>query len=200
MLELLQPVHDLDRVEAEQVPPLVIRDPLLEDEPADVAYLDAEHLCDLRDGDQVGDVPGTVAGVGAWESHTVTSVSVGGTRPILVIDDAADRANVFLTHPALTADGSQSIFRRSAPLSTLDFGAAAVGELAISSTAETAINDATSTKQVTTAASGLIVAATNIPTLRYLHACIGAVCPVKRPRNEGPTSDGETASPSNVSR
>ena len=122
---------------------------------------------------------GTVAGVGAWESHTVTSVSVGGTRPILVIDDAADRANVFLTHPALTADGSQSIFRRSAPLSTLDFGAAAVGELAISSTAETAINDATSTKQVTTAASGLIVAATNIPTLRYLHACIGAVCPVK---------------------
>ena len=122
---------------------------------------------------------GSPSATGTWESHTVTSVSTGGTRPILVIDDAADRANVFLTHPDLSTEGAQSIYRRSAPLSTLDFGASAVGTAAISSTAETQINDATSTAQMTTAASGMIVVATNIPTLRYLHSCIGDQCPVE---------------------
>ena len=42
---------------------------------------------------------GSAGVAGAWASHPVTTVTVGGTRPILVIDDAANEANVFLTDP-----------------------------------------------------------------------------------------------------
>ena len=88
------------------------------------------------------------AGVpGSWASHPVTTVTVGGTRPILVIDDVANEANVFLTSPEQAADGPQAIYRRTAPLSTLNFGAASIGTAFIKSATEVAINDATSTKQ-----------------------------------------------------
>ena len=118
------------------------------------------------------------AGVaGTWTTHEVTDVATEGTRPVLVIDAEANQANVFLTHPDTIADGQQSIHRRTAPLGTLNFGAPALGPLFISSATETAINDATSTKQVTSAASGILVLATNIPTRHYLHNCAGTPCP-----------------------
>ena len=122
---------------------------------------------------------GSAGDIGSWASHPVTSVTVGGTRPILVIDDVANEANVFLTSPEQAAQGQQSIYRRTAPLSTLNFGAASLGTLFISSSTEVAINDATSTKQRTTAASGILVEATNIPTRHYLHNCVGGPCPVR---------------------
>jgi PKD repeat protein len=122
---------------------------------------------------------GSAGVVGSWASHPVTSVTVGGTRPILVLDDAANEANVFLTNPEQASAGQQSIYRRTAPLSTLNFGAASLGTLFISSVTETAINDATSTKQRTTAATGILVEATNIPTRHYLHNCVGGPCPVR---------------------
>jgi PKD repeat protein len=122
---------------------------------------------------------GAAGVVGAWASHPVTSVTVGGTRPILVIDDAAGQANVFLTNPEQAADGAQGIYRRTAPLSTLNFGAPSIGTAFIKSATEVAINDATSTKQRTTAALGILVEATNIPTFYYLHNCVGGPCPVR---------------------
>jgi hypothetical protein len=114
---------------------------------------------------------------GTWSSHRVTSVATKGTRPVLVIDDAADEANVFLTYPDLAASGQQAIYRRTAPLATLDFGASSLGTPVIKSDLDLAINDVTSTKQVTTAATGIVALAANLPTLRYLHACIGGPCP-----------------------
>jgi PKD repeat protein len=122
---------------------------------------------------------GSAGVVGAWASHPVTSVTVGGTRPILVIDDAAGQANVFLTSPEQAADGAQGIYRRTAPLSTLNFGSPSIGTAFIKSATEVAINDATSTKQRTTAALGILVEATNIPTRYYLHNCVGGPCPVR---------------------
>lgn len=121
---------------------------------------------------------GSAGDAGSWESHPVTSVTVGGTRPILVIDDVANEANVFLTSPEQAADGPQGIYRRTAPLSTLNFGAASIGTAFIKSATELAINDATSTKQRTTAATGILVEATDIPTRYYLHNCVGGPCPV----------------------
>ena len=122
---------------------------------------------------------GAASAAGTWDSHIVTGVGASeGTRPVLVLDSAASEANVFLTYPTLAGDGQQSIYRRTAPLSTLNFGSAGVGSLFISSATDLAINDATSTKQITTSGTGIIVEATNIPNLRYLHGCAGAPCPV----------------------
>ena len=122
---------------------------------------------------------GSAGAAGSWASHPVTTVTVGGTRPILVLDDAANQANVFLTNPEQAASGPQSIYRRTAPIATLNFGAASIGTPFIQSATEVAINDATSTKQRTTVATGILVEATNIPTRHYLHNCVGGPCPVR---------------------
>ncbi len=123
---------------------------------------------------------GSAGAAGAWASHPVTSVTVGGTRPILVLDDVANEANVFLTSPEQAQPGPQAIYRRTAPLSTLNFGAASIGNaLHQAARPKSAINDATSTKQRATAATGIIVEATNIPTRHYLHNCVGGPCPVR---------------------
>lgn len=116
--------------------------------------------------------------VGTWSTHQVTNVTTGGTRPVLVVDAQHDQADVFLTSPVLASQGTQAIYRRTASLATLDFGASSIGTAAIKSIDDVAINDATSTKQNATAGSGMLVAAANIPTLRYLHACLGDPCPV----------------------
>lgn len=136
---------------------------------------------------------------GSWASHEVTDVTTEGTRPMLVLDAATNTANVFLTHPDTIADGPLSIFRRSAPLATLDFGAPSLGQLFISSATptENGINDATSTKQMTTAASGILVEATNIPTLTYFHGCAGGPCPATPVANFTATPTSGTA-PLNV--
>jgi PKD repeat protein len=122
---------------------------------------------------------GAVDAVGTWVDHTVTTVTVGGTRPILVLDAESDQANVFLTDPTLATDGDQAIYRRTAPLGTLSFGSASIGTAFIDSATKLAINDPTSTKQITQAATGMIVAAVDEPTLTYFHGCAGAVCPDK---------------------
>jgi PKD repeat protein len=121
---------------------------------------------------------GSPAAAGTWTSHTVTTVTIEGTRPVLVLDPIAGQANVFLTHPDDFAEGAQSIYRRTAPLNTLDFGTPSLGTPFISSVTETAINDATSSKQLVGATTGLLVAAADIPSLRYLHNCAGGPCPV----------------------
>ncbi len=121
---------------------------------------------------------GDLDAAGTWTIHTVTTVATHGTRPMLVIDDQNSEANVFLTDPTLASDGRQAIYRRTAPIGSLAFGAPSLGTRVIySATVEAAINDATSTKQAATAASGMLVLATDIPTRRYLHACIGDPCP-----------------------
>ena len=121
---------------------------------------------------------GNLNAAGSWAAHPVTTVTIEGTRPILQLDTQHNQANVFLTDPPLAADGSQAIYRRTAPLDTLNFGAASIGAPVIQSATEAAINDSTSMKQAAVASSGMLVVATNIPTLQYFHACMGDPCPV----------------------
>jgi PKD repeat protein len=120
---------------------------------------------------------GNLNAAGSWAAHPVTTVTVEGTRPILQLDTQHNQANVFLTDPTLASQGSQAIYRRTAPLDTLNFGTAAIGTPVIQSATESAINDSTSTKQSAVASSGMLVLATNIPTLQYFHACMGDPCP-----------------------
>ncbi len=60
---------------------------------------------------------------GAWTNRIVSSVNQHGTRPILVLDSEASQANVFITDTTL-GSGHYLITRRTADLTTLDFGAA----------------------------------------------------------------------------
>jgi PKD repeat protein len=120
---------------------------------------------------------GNLNAAGTWTTHTVTTVGVKGTRPILQLDDQNSEAHVFLVDPTLASDGQQSVYERTAPIGTLNFGTASLGEAVIKSATDLAINDPTSTKQAATASSGVLVLAANIPTLRYLHACLGGPCP-----------------------
>ncbi|HKY74677.1 MAG TPA: hypothetical protein VJS45_00945 [Acidimicrobiia bacterium] len=55
---LFQPLLDLDGIEPEQVPPLEERDPPLEYEPADVAFIDVELLRHLLEGEQPSPMAG----------------------------------------------------------------------------------------------------------------------------------------------
>ena len=114
---------------------------------------------------------------GAWTNRIVSSVNQHGTRPMLVLDSEASQANVFITDTTL-GSGHYLITRRTADLTTLDFGAASIGTPFISSTANGTLNNATSTKQITSAASGVIVLAAAIATRTYLHACAGSICPI----------------------
>ncbi|MGH3990778.1 MAG: hypothetical protein ACRDTZ_26200, partial [Pseudonocardiaceae bacterium] len=87
---------------------------------------------------------------GTWSTpRNVSSVAQEGTRPMLVLDEGAKQANVFLTNPADPTMPTQGgdINRRTAPLDTLNFGTPSLGSAYIKSSANPGINDATSTKQ-----------------------------------------------------
>ena len=115
---------------------------------------------------------------GTWQAMKTVADSTGTpdpTRPILVIDEENSQADVFMTSQV---DGG-FITRRTADLTTLDFGSPSAGTAFIKSTADSAISDATSSKQAATLASGLLVLASDRRTgiRRYLHGCAGSVCP-----------------------
>jgi PKD repeat protein len=113
---------------------------------------------------------------GTWTNRIVSSVTQKGTRPVLVLDSENSQANVLITD--VSTVGAQLITRRVAPLASLDFGAAAIGTPFIDSSTAGSINNATSTKQVTTVASGILALAADITSRTYLHGCAGSVCPV----------------------
>ena len=105
---------------------------------------------------------------GAWERHVVGTYANSHTRPIVEIDEAADRLDVFATH----GQSGGTIIRKSTSLSAPDF-AAGIGEVVMEDTGAEKLNDVTSTKQNVTAASGVVVLANDNTTDQYWHAEIG---------------------------
>ncbi len=103
---------------------------------------------------------------GTWNTYLVATVGDCDTRPQVVISEQLDTAYVFLTNP----NGGGTIFRRSAPTTGPDafvFRGPADeivnrGVPFIKSTTETLIDDASTTKQVVTAASGIAVISNNL--------------------------------------
>ncbi len=118
--------------------------------------------------------------VGSWSTHTVSTVTQKGTRPVLVLDSENNEANVFITDTSADVGTTlhHVITQRTAPLATLNFGAASIGTPFISSAANGGINNTTSTKQITSITSGIIALAADIPNRTYFHGCAGSVCPV----------------------
>lgn len=103
---------------------------------------------------------------GAWSTHLAGTVGDCNTRPQLVISEQLDTAYLFMTSP----NGGGTVYTKSAPLSgadSFDFRGAADQTIQrgipfIKSATETLIDDATTTKQVVTAASGIVVNANNL--------------------------------------
>jgi PKD repeat protein len=113
---------------------------------------------------------------GTWDDHLVADGADAATRPVLVLDEGNSQAHVLMTSPVLASDGDQSIYLRSAPLASLDFGDPGVGAAFISSSQDPAVNDITSTKQALGTGWGLVGLAADISTFHYLHGCLGDAC------------------------
>jgi trimeric autotransporter adhesin len=110
---------------------------------------------------------------GSWSSHTVATKADAHTRPIMLIDTTSSRIHVFAAgpQPPLTNDGAPdggTIYVKSSPLGSITFGAG-VGTPVIRDADVARSNNATSTKQNVSAATGMVVLASNVATLRYWH-------------------------------
>ena len=113
-----------------------------------------------------------------WDTHTVATDNQDGTRPYLLIDSGSNQAVVYLTAPALVGAGEQrKLYRRTAPLDTLDFGTPSLGTVVIANAADSNLNDPSSTKDVVDGIGQLVIVS-DATTFRYLHSCVGDPCPV----------------------
>ena len=106
---------------------------------------------------------------GTWSAHVVSTVGDCNTRAQVVISEELDSAFVFMTSP----NGGGAVYRKSAPLSgpdAWDFRGPVDDTLQrgtpfIRSSSEVSIDDASTTKQVVTGASGIVVNANNVRSL-----------------------------------
>lgn len=110
---------------------------------------------------------------GAWSSTTVGTVADCHTRPIVVLDQENSEVHVFATAPSAAGCSYSgqpgTIYEKVAPLSNPTF-AAGRGTPVIRDAASANMNNATSTKQSVSSATGLVVLASNTSTKRYWHA------------------------------
>jgi hypothetical protein len=106
---------------------------------------------------------------GTWNAHLASTVGDCSTRAQIVISEQLDSAFLFMTAP----NGGGAVYRKSAPLSgpdAWDFRGpvdetSQRGAPFIRSSSEVSVDDATTTKQVVTAASGIVVNANNVRSL-----------------------------------
>lgn len=99
---------------------------------------------------------------GTWRSIPFGLKTDKHTRPIVVVDSQAQRVHVFAT----SGESGGSIYTKSAPLSNIAFPTG-LGTPVLRDASSLDMNNATSTKQTVSAASGLLVLATNDSTRRY---------------------------------
>jgi PKD repeat protein len=122
---------------------------------------------------------------GSWSSSVVGRVSDSHTRPIILIDEEHAVAHVYLTGPQPPSTSGQSggsIYEKTAPLSTLAFGLG-VGTPVIRDADVPDMNNATSTKQNVSSATGVVVLAGNDTTDQYWwhYDALGGTPPVPQP-------------------
>ncbi len=123
---------------------------------------------------------------GTWSNHVVSTGPFHQTRPIVVIDETSGLLRVYTT----SAGNGGTIQQHTSPIGAVSFPGGA-GTSVIQDASALDMNNATSTKQNVTAATGLIVVAYNDTTRRYWHADIlGGGGP---PPNTAPTANATSA-------
>ena len=101
---------------------------------------------------------------GVWEQHVVGTVADDATRPLLLIDTDHRRLHVFFSSPCCSGG---AIYTKSSDLDAIAFEPG-LGSPFIQSTTNR-LNNPASTKQNVTAASGLLVIASDDRNDRYMH-------------------------------
>ncbi|MBB3083226.1 PKD domain-containing protein [Geodermatophilus sabuli] len=116
-------------------------------------------------------------GTGAWSATTVGTLADCHTRPLLLLDEGHQTVHVLATAPTTGgcpfAGAPGTIYDKTAPMADPVFPAGR-GTPVIRDIASANMNDVTSTKQSVTAASGIVVLASNKATQRYWHADLAA--------------------------
>jgi len=111
---------------------------------------------------------------GQWQSSVVSSGADHQTRPILLLDPGQNQLSVFSAD-----EGGGVVYLKQAALDDPHF-AAGKGTPFISNATDSLIDNPTSTKQTVSAASGVVVLASDDSDKRYLHNTIN-VGPVTGP-------------------
>ncbi|WP_426573904.1 DUF4214 domain-containing protein [Aquihabitans sp. McL0605] len=108
---------------------------------------------------------------GNWTRTTAYVGSTNTTRPVLELDATHQTAQLFVTGPEVAGgkgENGGAIYRKTAPLSTLAFGAG-LGEKVMSRPGTGRINDTSGSKAPITDATGVTVIAADQVTLHYWH-------------------------------
>jgi len=92
---------------------------------------------------------------GDWESHVVWQVKWDQTRPIVILDETADRIHFFAAD-----EGGGTVYEKSSPMGSISFDDTQ-GTPVIRDANKPAMNDPTSTKQNVNSTTGLVVLASN---------------------------------------
>jgi RTX calcium-binding nonapeptide repeat (4 copies) len=110
--------------------------------------------------------PGTMlhrrTATGTWSSHTVSVASLGRGRPIVLLDPQHNAIRVF------EGDG-RTVYMKKSRLGSISFPTNRVGTVVLRDTGS-AVGNPTSTKQLISNSTRLVVLATNDRTKRYWHA------------------------------
>jgi len=101
---------------------------------------------------------------GNWTSYPVGRVQDHHTRPILLIDPEHRKLHVFATAP----EAGGAIYEKTTSMDSISF-AQGLGTPVIVDASNPMLNNATTTKQPVTSATGLLVLASNDQTDRYWH-------------------------------
>ena len=99
-----------------------------------------------------------------WATYPVWRVSDGVTRPILFIDQSNFVLHVF----ASSSVSGGRILEKTSPINSISF-AVGTGTTFMKDGGSNSLNNATSTKQNLTSASGLVILASNDTTGYYWH-------------------------------
>jgi hypothetical protein len=128
---------------------------------------------------------------GEWTSHRHSTKRYNQTRPIVLIDESAQRLHVFASD-----QGGGSIYHKSAPLSNISFEDGK-GTPVIHDDDAPDLNNATSTKQNVNDETGLVVLASNNTTRHYWHHydALGGQTPEPSPSPTPEPSPSPTPAP-----
>jgi hypothetical protein len=133
-------------------------------------------------------------GTGFWTTATFGTLADCHTRPQLVLDETNKMVHVVATAPTDAGCGfsgaSGTIYEKVASMDNPVFPAGR-GTAVIRDAASADMNNATTTKQSVTAATGLVVLASNWTTQRYWHADI-QLAATPAPIGATPVAPGST--------
>jgi len=145
------------------------------DDHVNLKSLDGQVYAAIKTRNDTGASPMVVVlrrtAAGAWTRKTAYVGSSNTTRPVIQLNITHQTAELFVTGPDAAGGRGEAggvIYRKSAPLSTLAFGAG-LGQRVMSRPVSGRISNISGTKQAVSAATGLTIVASDPTTSRYWH-------------------------------